>query len=63
MVKTLTYVLLGRDELSPVAERAGRRVEGTFARLGKMAGMLGLTRCAALEGAPHGVTCVAVRQA
>ena len=42
-VKTLTYVLLGVDRLSPVARKAGAEVEGTFARLGKMAGLLGLT--------------------
>jgi len=41
MSKTLTYVLLGRDELSPVAKKAGAETEGAFARVGKAASMAG----------------------
>jgi TP901 family phage tail tape measure protein len=33
MVKTLTYVLLGKDGLSPVASKAGKNVEGAFGRM------------------------------
>ena len=42
-VRTLTYVLLGRDELSPTVRKAGAEVEGTFSRLGKMAALAGLS--------------------
>src|SRR3954447_6523893 len=42
-VRTLTYVLLGRDELSPTVRKAGAEVEGTFNRLGKMAALAGLS--------------------
>src|SRR5438046_3160334 len=41
MSKTLTYVLLGRDELSPVAKKAGAETEGAFARVGKAASLAG----------------------
>ena len=42
-VRTLTYVLLGRDELSPTVRKAGAEVEGTFTRLGKLTALAGLS--------------------
>lgn len=39
--RTLTYVLLGQDRLSPVAEKAGATVEGSFSRIGGVLGNVG----------------------
>ena len=40
-VKTLTYVLLGKDELSPVARKAGAETEAAFGDMGKSSSAFG----------------------
>lgn len=46
--KTLTYVLLGRDQLSPVAKKAGAETEGAFTRAGRAASMMGTALAASV---------------